>query len=243
MPFTIAHFSIFLPFNRCKFLSITGLIFGAMAPDLEYFSRMKILATYGHLWLEGLWFNVLIGLMYCFVFHLFVRDVTIQNLPNFLRSRFYQYQNFNWIKYFKSNWLKVIFSLIIGIYSHLLWDSFTHEWGFFVQRIPFVNFNWISNPIELKGYKFLQYFSSIIGLIFIGLWILKQPKSEVNFQRFNFKFWLIVLFLSCIISWVRFTFFPVEMMTGNLIVVPMMAGFLTLVFLGILHTFKIKPQV
>ena len=155
MPFTISHAAVVLPIHRFakKHLSLTGLIVGSMCPDLEYFSRMQILATYGHLWLKGLGFNIFIGLIYCFVFHYLVRNPLILHLPQIGKRRLISFCSFQWGRYFIKNWWIVIGSLILGIYSHLLWDAFTHEWGFFAKRIPYLQQIWWGS---FKGFKILQ---------------------------------------------------------------------------------------
>ncbi|WP_338107254.1 DUF4184 family protein [Clostridium novyi] len=41
-----------------------------------------------------------------------------------------------------------IYSSLIGIYSHILWDSFTHKTGFFVVKLGL-----LSNKISILNYK------------------------------------------------------------------------------------------
>ncbi len=52
MPFTFAHPAAVLPFmkKQSKYISVTALILGSMAPDFEYFyilDRMVLLAIHG----------------------------------------------------------------------------------------------------------------------------------------------------------------------------------------------------
>lgn len=234
MPLTFCHPAIVLPLKKLnpKWFSMTGLIIGSMSPDLEYFTRMKIEATHSHLFLGALYFDLPIALLYCFVFHLFVRNILINQLPNFLQERFHSFIDFNWITYFKIHWLIVIVSIIVGTYSHLFWDAFTHEWGYFAKLIPALQEVWFTVPIEVKGYKFLQHFSTFLGAIFIAIWIYKMPKQEISYSKFNYQFWLKVIFLTSIISAIRFVIFPVEIVLGNIIVVIGMSGFLSLIIFG-----------
>lgn len=236
MPLTFCHPAIVLPLKKLKpnWFSMTGLIIGSMSPDLEYFSRMEILATHSHLFLGVLYFDLPIALIYCFVFHLFVRNILINHLPDFFKERFTQFLNFDWINYFKKNWLIVIVSIIIGAYSHLFWDAFTHEWGYFAKLIPTLQEVWFTKPIEVKGYKFLQHFSTFLGAIFIAFWIYKMPKEPILKTKFDYIFWLKIILFTTIISTLRFVFFPIEIALGNLIVVVGMSGFLSLVILGLM---------
>ncbi len=236
MPLTFCHPAIVLPLKKLKpnWFSMTRLIIGSMSPDLEYFSRMEILATHSHLFWGVLYFDLPIALIYCFVFHLFVRNILINHLPDFFKERFTQFLNFDWINYFKKNWLIVIVSIIIGAYSHLFWDAFTHEWGYFAKLITNLQEVWFTKPIEVKGYKFLQHFSTFLGAIFIAFWIYKMPKEPILKTKFDYIFWLKIILFTTIISTLRFVFFPIEIALGNLIVVVGMSGFLSLVILGLM---------
>ena len=236
MPLTFCHPAIVLPLKKLKpnWFSMTRLIIGSMSPDLEYFSRMEILATHSHLFWGVLYFDLPIALIYCFVFHLFVRNILINHLPDFFKERFTQFLNFDWINYFKKNWLIVIVSIIIGAYSHLFWDAFTHEWGYFAKLIPALQEVWFTKSIEVKGYKFLQHFSTFLGAIFIAFWIYKMPKEPILKTKFDYIFWLKIILFTTIISTLRFVFFPIEIALGNLIVVVGMSGFLSLVILGLM---------
>ncbi len=240
MPLTFCHPAIVLPLKKLKpnWFSMTGLIIGSLSPDLEYFSRMEILATHSHLFWGVLYFDLPIALIYCFVFHLFVRNIFINHLPNSLKERFAQFLTFDWINYFKKHWIIVVLSIIIGAYSHLFWDAFTHEWGYFAKLIPALQEVWFIKPIEVKGYKFLQHFSTFLGAIFIAFWIYKMPKEPILKTKFDYIFWLKIILFTTIISTLRFVFFPIEIALGNIIVVVGMSGFLSLVIFGILEKKK-----
>ena len=169
----------------------------------------------------------------CFVF---VRNILINHLPIFLKERFAQFLNFDWIYYFKKHWIIVILSIIIGAYSHLFWDAFTHEWGYFAKLIPALEETWFQIPfnnLEVKGYKFLQHFSTFLGAIFIAFWMYKMPKQILPKTKFDYIFWLKVVLFSTIISTIRLVFFPIEIGLGNIIVVIGMSVFLSLVIFGV----------
>lgn len=240
MPLTFCHPAIVLPLKKVhtKWFSMTGLIIGSMSPDLEYFTRMKIEATHSHLFWGALYFDLPIALVYCFIFHLYVRTMLIHHLPNFLQERFQSFIDFDWMIYFKKHWLIVILSIIIGTYSHLFLDAFTHEWGYFAKLIPVLQEIWIYQPIEVRGYKFLQHFSTFIGAIFIAIWICKIPKQEITQTAFNYLFWIKIILLTVVMSTIRFVLFPIEIALGNIIVVLGMSGFLSLVVLGLKEKFS-----
>lgn len=169
-----------------------------------------------------MYFDLQIALIYCFVFHLFVRNVLIHHLPYFFKERFAQFLIFDWIDYFKKHWIIVILSIIIGAYSHLSWDAFTHEWGFFAKHFHALQKTWVQIPFknfEVKVYKFQQHFSTFLGTIFIAFWIYKMPKQILLKTKFDYIFWLKVVLFTTIISTIRLVFFPIEIALGNIIAV------------------------
>lgn len=190
-----------------------------------------------------MYFDLPIALIYCFVFHLFVRDVLIHRLPYFLKERFAQFLIFDWIDYFKKHLIIVILSIIIGAYSHLFLDAFTHEWGYFAKLITTLEETWFQIPFnnfEVKGYKFLQHFSTFLGAIFIAFWIYKMPKQILPNTKLDYIFWLKVVLFTTIISAIRFVFFPIEIALGNIIVVIGMSIFLSLIIFGLMEKLLIK---
>lgn len=205
MPFTFSHPAIVLPLTLLprRWFSLTGLFIGSLTPDFEYFLRMRIKSNYSHT-LEGLfWFDLPLGLLLAFLFHKIVKNKLIENLPAFLKSRFLVFRMFEWNQYFKLNWKSVITSILIGAASHLFWDSFTHETGFFVELIPVlqqsVNFLGVTIPIL----KILQHSSSLVGGIVLGIVIFKLPTNKCENQKINTIYWGVFAGLTVVIVCVR----------------------------------------
>ena len=194
MPFTFSHPAIVLPLAYLpkRWISVTGLVLGSLMPDFEYFLRMKIQSNFSHT-LEGIfWFDLPLGLLTAFVFHNLIRNHLFANLPKMLKSRFMKYTNFNWNSYSKTNWFVVIISILIGTISHIFWDSFTHDTGYFVKTIPF-----LSNSMELLDYripvlKILQHSSTLVGAFIICISIYKLPTSQINNASDNY-YWIIFI--------------------------------------------------
>tara|TARA_R110002020_G_scaffold97708_5_gene233175 strand:+ start:4304 stop:5035 length:732 start_codon:yes stop_codon:yes gene_type:complete len=165
MPFTFAHPAIILPLAHLprKWFSLTGLVIGSLTPDFEYFLRMAIKSDHSHTVGGLLWFDLPLGLAISFIFHNLVRDRLFDNLPRFLKSRFGAFTEFDWNGYFKKNWMVVIISILLGAISHIFWDGFTHDHGYFVGLIPT-----LSNTVGLFGghtpiFKILQHASTLVG--------------------------------------------------------------------------------
>src|SRR5207237_631322 len=72
-------------------------------------------------------------------------------------------------------WALASLSIVIGVWNHLLWDSFTHNDGWIVRRVAV-----LSAPVSFAGYHgtlchVLQYVTSAIGLGALALWYGRLP--------------------------------------------------------------------
>lgn len=236
MPFTFSHPAIVLPFKR--WFSTTGLIVGSMSPDIEYFAKMRIENHHGHSLLGIFYFDLPISILVCFVFHDIIRDKLIINLPAFLNSRFNYLIDFNWNKFALQNWLKVIISVIIGAYSHLLWDAFTHDTGFFVEQIPLLQEKVKLCSFYIPIFKFLQHGSTFVGAIIIMHYIFKKPLGKSNSMFFNTRFWLPAFVVSIIMILARLSYLSFNLGIGNLIVTIIPSLFLGILFSSLLNLKK-----
>jgi hypothetical protein len=186
MPFTFTHPAAILPFAYLprkygKYIPMTGLVIGSLTPDFEYFFRMEPKGVYGHTPLGLFWFCLPVGILLSFIFHNIVRDSLIDNLPLFLKSRFYGMKQIDWNKYFTKHWIVVIISILIGAASHVFWDSFTHG-----------------------RYSANQHPSTLIGAVIICFAVYKMPKGGGVSGGVSLKYWLSFLILAALIFFVRF---------------------------------------
>jgi hypothetical protein len=200
-----------------------------MTPDFEYFIRMKVRSEYSHTLLGLFWFDLPLGLLLCFVYHNIVRNSLIDNLPKPLNRRLTFFKSLGWTKYFKTNWSVVLISILVGAYSHLLWDSFTHETGFFVTRLPILH-----NPIYFDNwsiplYKCVQHLSTLIGGLFIIITLLRLEKHPVFVTTKFSKYWSSVTAISLTVLILRFTFGLSYYQYGNVIVTVISGGLLSLI--------------
>jgi hypothetical protein len=72
-------------------------------------------------------------------------------------------------------WALASVSIVLGVWTHLLWDSFTHENGWMVRRVAA-----LSAPVSLGAYHgtvchVLQYVSSALGLAVLAVWYWRLP--------------------------------------------------------------------
>jgi len=195
MPFTFAHPAAILPakYFPKKWISYTALAIGSMTPDFEYFFRMRNLGIYGHTWTGLFWFDLPIAFILTLIYHAFVKNSLIDNLPLMFRQRLSCFKDLNWFGHLKQNFLSVLICLIIGIATHILWDSFTHRTGYFVTHIP-----WLLKNTEIFGigqvrFYILQVVSSSVGLILLFYALFMLPKDKTVGRKNILWYWLTVL--------------------------------------------------
>ena len=236
MPFTFSHPAIVLPlmFLSRKWFSLTGLVIGSLTPDFEYFLRMRIKSNYSHT-IDGLFlFDLPLGLLLAFLFHSLVRDSLFDNLPIFFKSRFSTYKNFDWNKHFKQNWFVVIVSILIGAASHIFWDSFTHEHGYFVQIIPALQSTVNFLGMQISILKILQHSSTLLGGFIIAFSIYKLPTNKTGNEKINLKYWMVLLGITLIIISIRFISGLDYKQYGNVVATAISAGLISLTITSVL---------
>lgn len=236
MPFTFSHPAIVLPLSKLpkNWISLTGLVIGSMTPDFEYFLRMQVKSSYSHT-IDGLfWFDLPLGILLAFVFHNLVRNRLFDQLPLFLKSRFSAFRDFDWNRHFKKNWSVILISILIGAASHLFWDGFTHQTGYFVQLIPVLSKTVEIFHIQTPAFKILQHSSSLIGGLFIVFVIFKMPADKNISSNINPKYWVIFSVIAFIIVLIRILTGLSIRSYGNLIVTGISTVLISLILTSIL---------
>ncbi|MBW9109802.1 DUF4184 family protein [Microbacterium trichothecenolyticum] len=182
MPFTPSHAVVALPFIRTPLVP-AAIAVGAMTPDLPLFVRGLPLhygATHSFAWLPA---TVVVALLLLVVWRCVLRPAARELSPRWLAARLPGEwdagagrslretfaivpgppSRVSW-----SGMLLLVASLVIGVVSHIVWDLFTHEarWG--TEVVPALAAEW--GP--LRGFKWLQHGSSVLGLAIIAGWLL-----------------------------------------------------------------------
>ncbi|TXK46809.1 DUF4184 family protein [Pontibacter qinzhouensis] len=200
MPFTFSHPAIVLPLHAVarRWTSLSGLVMGSIAPDFEKFLTMKFSNEFSHSLAGVFLFSLPVALVLSFVYHLLVRNALIENLPDFLRSRFYSYKNLEWISYFRKNYLLVLSSILVGAFSHLFWDGLTHDGGYFRNAfLPELNNTVVLAGVVLPVYLSLQVISSVLGMLGIAYAVLRLPVALVPKRvQHLLPYWLLVLLVT-----------------------------------------------
>ena len=169
MPFTIAHSVTAKPLHHLSGgrLLLPGLAVGAMAPDFEYLVHLSAHRTIGHT-IPGLFVLCLpSALVVLFLWHRLVGPVLATllrpgtgGLTNGWgdRAAFGSPARFAWL----------CASIVIGSFSHITWDAFTHEGGVVVNL--WSGFSHNIGPGWFPVYRWLQYGSSVFGMAVLGVW-------------------------------------------------------------------------
>jgi hypothetical protein len=71
-------------------------------------------------------------------------------------------------------------AILLGVWSHLLWDSFTHADGWAVHRVAALSAPLVIGPYDGTVFHALQYLSSVLGLCVLVLWYGRLPTPAVN---------------------------------------------------------------
>lgn len=208
MPFTPAHPAILLPFRSFKKLKLswTALIIGSIVPDLEYFVWLSPSAYISHT-LTGIFlFNLPMTVILAFAWNGILFPV-IRPRINCIKSsvtleyypKFHEWMARNWVMFFTS--------AIVGILSHLVWDSFCHANGYMVHRIPYLLNTEHIWKYDIRRCYLLWYASTIIGGIIMLLWFidLKKVFSATTWKIFfqGSAIWLKILIVAGIICATR----------------------------------------
>ncbi|WP_143304689.1 DUF4184 family protein [Chitinophaga vietnamensis] len=203
MPFTVSHAALVVPFTWLprRYLSATGLIIGSMVPDFLYFISLDPYLSAGHR-LPGIFiYDIPLALLFAFLYHGLLRQTLIRWAPQWAAARLSRFGSFNWPKYFSQHYIAVIFSILLGVYSHLFLDAFTHGHGYFVQHLPALQAAVDLPGKTMPGWYLMQFITSILGLIVLFYFFFRIPVRKRGGITFTHKlfFWLLTGALASII--------------------------------------------
>ncbi|HEX4415467.1 MAG TPA: DUF4184 family protein, partial [Lacipirellulaceae bacterium] len=165
------------------YLNFSALVIGSMAPDFGYFADQFEFAKEAHT-LTGLITDclpaslILLGLFYllrwplCFI------------LPQPHRSALAPLAARKPKPSFRGL-LVAVTSILIGGWTHIVWDSFTHWYGWPVQHFVMLRrIVTVFHGTVITTFFLLQLLSSVIGalglLVLYVLWLRRQPQRTSN---------------------------------------------------------------
>src|ERR1700681_2714755 len=174
MPFTLAHPAAILPLRGLRYLRTVPLIIGAMTPDLPYYVpvRFGLIRPETHSVTGS--FTTCLVLGYAALGCVFLLRRPLTALLS-VRARWLCLSALAPFSRRPLEWALAPVSIILGVWTHLLWDSFTHDEGWMVRRVAA-----LSAEVSFLGYNgtgchALQYLSSAVGLAAMAVWYWRLP--------------------------------------------------------------------
>ena len=182
MPWTFSHPAAILPFKRLcpAYLSLPALAIGATVPDAGYYFGLYSLGTYTHSWPGWVVAGLPTGLLLLFVFYA-VRRPFWHLLPQPHRGALSSLVSSPWS--LRPAQLAIYsVSVLIGTMTHVIWDSFTHNWGWAALRIPALQKQWLTvGPARFEGYSVMQHLSTLVGFSLLAIayfsFLKQQPRQ------------------------------------------------------------------
>ncbi|MGF3053405.1 DUF4184 family protein [Microbacterium sp. YY-03] len=179
MPFTASHAVVALPFLRTPLIP-AAIAVGAMAPDLPLFVRQVVPSYSTTHDLTAIALTTVIALALFLLWRCLLRPAAAHLLPGFIGERLPEAWQQSTGATLRETFvgsrgatsgvarvtvttLTLLLSLALGIVSHVVWDSFTHE-----GRLASA---WLAADWgPLPAFKWLQHGSSLLGLIILAIW-------------------------------------------------------------------------
>jgi hypothetical protein len=165
MPWTFAHPAAVLPMRRfCPHqLHFAALVIGSLMPDFGYHFGLFALATYAHTLAGSVLVCVPIGLALLMGFST-VRRPLWYLLPEPHRGALEPAVAQPWT-FGIASVVRSSASIVLGAWSHIAWDSFTHRSGWSVGHLAAlrgsVAMPWFG---EVPLYELLQHLSTLVGI-------------------------------------------------------------------------------
>jgi hypothetical protein len=203
MPATFSHPAAVLPLRRIRWLNFAALVIGSMSPDFGYFIGRGGGAAHT---LAG---SVLICVpsgAAVFVLFLLLRRSVCELLPMPHRGALLPLcDRLPPLKFWSVG--SVAVSLLLGSWTHIAWDAFTHRPGFFVQLLPVLQTPFFTfGGTTFRGYYLLQHLSTVGGLAALVVvywrWLAAQqpPVGPRESDRWRYVLWAAVLLLPLLIA-------------------------------------------
>jgi hypothetical protein len=151
-------------------LVLSALVAGSLAPDFHYFLYLGPGKHFSHSIVGAFVYCLPVALGLLWVFHSFMKFPLISLAPEDHQQRLARLATpFVWGP--PSRFLLILCSLLIGIFSHLAWDAFTHSSGFVVRNVPDLQ----APALEEWGthrplFNMLQHASSVLGMAILAIW-------------------------------------------------------------------------
>ncbi len=254
MPFTLAHPAAVLPLRHwCpRPLSFPALVAGSLSPDAGYCLGHSDLDVFSHSFAGSVVFCLPVGVLLLAVFHVF-RSYAVRDLPARAKENVRDLSMFAPTVAFspvivRPRWkllsgaasaAVVVLSILVGAWTHIMWDSFTNNEGWVGARVPALQ----TPLLLLAGHQvrichLLWYACSFAGVAWLWLAYANRNQSEASVRRIGLNganFWKAALWGALVLP-IGAAHHLVHGLAGFLLVAGLSALF---IFIVILNT----PQI
>lgn len=240
MPFTLAHPAIVLPIVKSKRISTTALVIGTVIPDFKFYLQLKENSLTEDHGLGMLWVDILLVLLFSYLFHYLLKKPFVSNLPIQWSEKINRSIHFDWRIYAKNNTWTVLLSALLGVSSHIFWDGFTHHDGYFVRMIPLLNtyFSVLGHPVKI--FFLLQIAFSLLGLAILAIYIYRN-NIIIGLTKPNkamIRFWSSVVGLYILLLTIRLLLFSQYNSFWSVVIAFIGCALYSWIFISIIDTYK-----
>jgi hypothetical protein len=176
MPNPIAHPAASIPFVKAG-LVFSALVIGSISPDFGYYIPLP--GPFFMYTIPGLiLFDVPVGFVLLWIFHTFVKWPLLSLLPVALQRRLVcSASDFSFGP--RRRFGLILLSLLVGSLTHVVWDSFTHDYGWMVKQFDFLKIPVGGTPL----YDILQNLSTFFGFALLIYWFIKWLPNASQSDR------------------------------------------------------------
>ncbi|MED2253911.1 DUF4184 family protein [Brevibacillus parabrevis] len=189
MPFTFSHPAIVLPLRKFAWVSFPALVLGSMAPDFEYFLRLAPYSVYSHTTLGLFTFDLPLVMLLYLLYRFGVEKGLLAVVPLWVAKGLAGDKGWDQAdrgrgRGFFLSFVIFAYSALLGSFSHVLWDSFTHDRGSMVERFALLQQRISLAAWEVPVYKLLQHGSTLLGglAIVYVIWRCGRERRERSIQ-------------------------------------------------------------
>jgi hypothetical protein len=168
MPLTLAHPAVILLLPRKRYLPVLPLIAGSLGPDLPYFlpERVTHLVPNSHQLPGAITAAPLAAFVWLASVYLLKAPLTSLLWGRHRTLVSSALQSFGSTA---AEWFAAVPAVLLGVLLHLVWDSFTHPYGWPVQHLSILRTSLVPTHSGLELFRVLQWLSSVVGVAAITL--------------------------------------------------------------------------
>lgn len=205
MPFTPTHIVAILPlWPLRRWLPFPALAIGAMVPDIGlFFPIVDYAQTHSPL---GVFTTCLpLGAAIFLWFETVLRLPLVALLPIWFQRRLDTRPQLLTIPQLKPQlifYTGLVIAIVIGAFTHQIWDAFTHQGRWGTKLIPSLNTTIAIGGFVAPGFKLFQYGSTFVGMpLLVALTMIslrRTPPNDVTPTPVPFNLKILAVLVVCV---------------------------------------------